>query len=82
MNSNGDMKCELCGKIYLNYESRKLQIEYQMNQHKKRCKKNYMKKRTLLLINFIKEKATDEIKNNILKQYNIISSLELDQSNI
>ena len=72
MNSNGDMKCELCGKIYLNYESRKLQIEYQMNQHKKRCKKNYMKKRKILIKQFIDEKASDDLINSFLKQADII----------
>tara|TARA_R110001606_G_scaffold108523_3_gene233624 strand:- start:2338 stop:2910 length:573 start_codon:yes stop_codon:yes gene_type:complete len=66
------LKCDLCNQKFYDYPNRKLKLQYQLNFHKKRCRKTYMKKRKILIKQFIDEKASDDLINSFIKQADII----------
>ena len=74
--ANKFVKCDLCNKKFCDYPTRKMKLQYQLNQHKKTCRKQYKKKRRRMVIEFLKESADQDIIDSIFNEYKDILILE------
>lgn len=71
-------QCELCNKKFFDFAGRKLDIKYQLNHHRKSCRKQYKKKRRRMVVEFLKESADQEIIDKIFNEYKDILILDND----
>ena len=70
------IQCHLCNKKFYDSIDRKLKLKYQLKHHQKSCRKQYMKKRRRMVIEFLKESADQDIIDSIFEEYKDIIILD------